>query len=367
MIVEYVYRNDRPSEIKFPKTLLPATRDSFYPHHFKSLPGDNLIELCGRICYDSCSQEKTRNSVDYHKHINDVNHGSVQESVNITISFTEKSNDDLTYFCVDLMNRPGVSVYWEHGNKLRVTANIRAIREWNNNWNSILPRKYNYDSFGAEIQRIAREICPLAMEGCTECQFNPRYPQEGILESPILDDEIWISYYLADVSRGLAMELIRHKFRTHVSMRSTRYVDESESDWSWHPLLLKYIDDEEFKNCTRIVASEELAKENYRNIVCFLEGKLIAEGLDRFNAKKQSRGSARGILGNALSTELIFGASLAQWKRIILQRCNDAADAEIRLMCSKVFTDLLEKYGDRFGNFVSRPAIDGFGLHISIQ
>ena len=53
--------------------------DKACPHQLTGTEHDNLIEYAGRICYDSLGSEKTRSSVDYHQHINDVGHTSVQE------------------------------------------------------------------------------------------------------------------------------------------------------------------------------------------------------------------------------------------------------------------------------------------------
>lgn len=44
--------------------------------------GERLIEFAGRECYDSYG--KGRSSEEYHKHILDVDHGSVEEHVNLT-------------------------------------------------------------------------------------------------------------------------------------------------------------------------------------------------------------------------------------------------------------------------------------------
>lgn len=43
------------------------------------------------------------------------------------------------------------------------------------------------------------------------------------------------SFFITNVSRGLTNELVRHRAGVAISQRSTRYVDESESDWCLHP------------------------------------------------------------------------------------------------------------------------------------
>jgi thymidylate synthase ThyX len=68
----------------------------------------------------------------------------------------------------------------------------------------------------------------------------------------------------------------------------------------------------------------------------------IVDELTPVVGRKQARGAARGFLGNALSTELIFSASVAQWRRMIAQRDNEAADAEIRDLFCNYITPVVE-------------------------
>jgi thymidylate synthase ThyX len=85
--------------------------------------------------------------------------------------------------------------------------------------------------------------------------------------------------------------------------------------------------------------------------------------VDAFTARKQARGAARGYLGNALFTELIFSASVAQWRRILAQRLNAAADAEIREMAADVLPILKGcRYGSDFADMNTKPSPDGIGV-----
>ena len=376
MIVECVYSNDRPNEINFPKTLLPA--NGKFANHLNSTPQDNLIELAGKTCYDSLTNPKGRGSKEYHEHINEVGHSSVQGHVGLTLEtyfnrYDRHNLAELMSVALDLLNRPGVSVesnLMEMVDDIyfRVTANIRAIREWKKfgliNERSVI---------GQSFQKFATEVCPFAMTGVDLVDKHPDSHINWKVVAPRFDSEIYVSYFFSGLSRNWSHEHIRHVYQAAISQRSTRYVDESESPWALHPIVQKYwIDlnrhlgrgslDKLSVIDNHIFASQRI----YKDTVEFLEGKLIEEGMDKFTARKTSRGGARGVLGGALGTEMIYTASLQEWKEIIRQRCNDGADSEIRLATSKVFTDLLEKYSDRFGNFVSRPAKDGFGLHLEL-
>jgi thymidylate synthase ThyX len=146
---------------------------------------------------------------------------------------------------------------------------------------------------------------------------------------------------------------------------STRYVDEQKSSWIWHPILLKWI--EETNQPPNHISIMKQCQSAYIGIVKQMQEYLVTKGVDKFTARKQSRGAARGILGNALSTELIFSANLSQWKHMILLRGHSAADAEIRLLFNQVYELLSKSYPDRFDNFMISPADDKIGNHIELK
>jgi thymidylate synthase (FAD) len=183
---------------------------------------ERLTEIAGRTCYDSFG--KGRSSVDYHKHIIDVGHGSVLEHGTVTV----------------------------------------------------------------------------LIEG---------------------------------VSRGLTHELIRHRVGTAVSQRSTRYVDEDESEVIHHPLLKEMLaqDDELPGLSIAINLCKSRNRTTYREVVTQLEKFLVEKkGSDKLTARKQARGAARGFLENGMETELIFTMNMRAMLNIISQRAVGAADAEIR-------------------------------------
>jgi thymidylate synthase ThyX len=89
---------------------------------------------------------------------------------------------------------------------------------------------------------------------------------------------------------------------------------------------------------------------------------LIGRSVDKGSARKQARGAARGYLGNALSTELIFSASVAQWKRMLRMRCSAHADGEIRAVFVEVLSELKKsRYASDFETFSLEPSPDGIG------
>jgi len=334
---------------------------------------DNLTELAGRVCYDSLGSG--RDSVEYHKHIIEVGHGSVQEHPNLTFAV---ALDVPTYLGTieALINRPGLWICKEVPTiittntsaafNLRITANMRTIREWF----EFPPLNKLSIILGQQIQYLAKQKAPLLFQDLSPADTG--MPLQVV--EPKYEDEMWVSVFFTNVSRGFSHELVRHKFRTAVSQRSTRYVDEGESPWCWHPLILNNIDldapiqvDEEgVENWCNYSLNElrELCQDGYRALVDKLQAKLISEGSDKFTARKQARGAARGLLGNALNTELIFSASLAQWKWIFHLRAAAPADAEIRVVMNEVYEQFLERFPNHFKGYekVECPDKIGYGL-----
>jgi thymidylate synthase ThyX len=333
---------------------------------------DNLVELSGRVCYDSLGSG--RDSVEYHKHIIEVGHGSVQEHPNITFAI---ALDVPTFLgCVEaLINRPGIWIAKEIPTiltasagplfNLRVTANLRAIREWF----EFPPMNKLSIVMGNQIQYLAKQKAPLVLQ-----DLNPQDSGMPLqIVEPKYEDEMWVSVFFTNVSRGFSHELVRHKFRTAVSQRSTRYVDEGDSYWCWHPLILKNINLD--NPLVKLIGNEEvelslddiqkLCREGYKQLVDKLQSQLISEGSDKFTARKQARGAARGLLGNALNTELIFSASLSQWKWMFTLRAAAPADAEIRVVMNEVYEQFLERFPDHFKGYEKVDCPDGIGYGLN--
>lgn len=360
------------NELHIPKEMLPENGKQL-EHHFLGTVQENLCELAGRVCYDSASKKNTRSSVDYFKHIKEVNHGSILEHCNLQINFTiaEKHYLEKGHILCNLVGRPGVYFTgcptWTNCCTTWM-MNLRSILEWHNwqssgSWGDLL---------GYLIQQECKKFAPMVL-GHIDIPSQLRNPLDiNIYVSDLADsnndDEIWASFYIYNVSRGLSHELVRHGDFTAISQRSTRYVDESESNWIWHPLLTKYKDQFEHRTWSTgdnfMEEAEAMCKNAYSSYVEELEELLGHDGIDKFTARKQARGAARGILGNALSTELIFSASLAQWKRMLKQRASSAADAEIRLLFNEIFLNLKDKFPDSFEQWTTMTSNDGIGFDV---
>lgn len=184
-----------------------------------------------------------------------------------------------------------------------------------------------------------------------------------------------LSYFLSGVSRGLTHELVRHRVGVAISQRSTRYVDENESAWVWHPLIVAYLDQVGGRETTSDSAEcdfvheltadlRDKAQSNYSELVGRLQSWLTGKGVDKLTARKQARGAARGLLGNALMTEMVWTCNLRALKTVLDQRAKAAADAEIRVMANRLYEEALPYFPSYLGRYQKRSCPDGIGYEL---
>jgi thymidylate synthase (FAD) len=175
------------------------------------------------------------------------------------------------------------------------------------------------------------------------------------------------TFFIGGVSRGFSHEHVRHRIGVAISQRSTRYVDEESSPWIKHPLMQAYLDAQpvEDPNPTMIGETwgdaEDAAREAYKCAVETLERFAISKGMDKLTARKQARGAARGVLGNALETELVWSANVRALRHYLTLRGNPAADAEIREVAVRLLEIMIEELPVYFNDFIVSPSPDGIG------
>ena len=326
---------------------------------------ERLAELAGRVCYDSLG--KGRSSKAYHQHIAEVGHGSVWEHANFTVAFKDPyAWGDLSPLFSIFANRPGVWVSHPSPDSMGVTVNLRSVVEWDAQTSPTLTNPSLAAFVRARIVSCAHRLAPQIVHSgmLTPIQDIPDKPIRSCLAIPANREEKWVSLLLGG-SRGMSHEQVRHKFRTAVSQRSTRYVDESTSPWVEHPLTTEWLSlpnvpTDTFKQV--IHNSQEQSRAVYETVAESQQGWLESRGVDKHTSRKQARGAARGFLGNALATEMIFSASVAQWRRMLAQRCTIHADAEIRVLYGKVFQALkTTHWADDFADLTLVPSPDGIG------
>lgn len=175
-------------------------------------------------------------------------------------------------------------------------------------------------------------------------------------------EHVSINFYLDNLSRGLTHELVRHRAGTAISQRSTRYVDESESPWNHHPLVAEFC---ERGTHYEIKKLEIQARDAYKNVVAEIIEGLKTQGVDGATARKQARGAARGLLGNALVTSLVWTANIRALRNFLELRAHPAADGEIRLFANRVYAEARYIVPEWFDDYKLETCADGMGYALT--
>ena len=378
---------------------LPTLADFSEPLDTQLLGPDmqKVMELAGRTCYESVGFG--RSTTQYFKHIVEVGHLSVGEHGAITVR-CEIPHSVYIFIPWLLMNRPGLWVRLDtssiDGPEIELTANLRTILEWGKWFRSAASNKestrYRLDKHLDSIlyrglSWAMRSHVP-ALEGYMDeilCANYSKQLAEETLDTSVMrlgmadfdfrevtpetDEQIWISLFLQG-SRGFSHEMVRHGDFTAISQRSTRFVDETDSPWIEHPLLHEYLSDPNNQISMQgdLSDCQEDCQNVYQGIVDTLSAWLPRKypNLNKTTARKQARGAARGYLGNALATNMVFSASVAEWREILKQRGNPAADWEMRELTCCVFQELLTTpYAERFSDFHLVPEENGMGMCVT--
>lgn len=343
---------------------------------------DEKIVACGN-CYDSLGAAKSRSSKDYHPHIREVKHTSVNGHHHFTVAIPvgpamNYSPKTVVAIYQALMNRPGIWLNTRNPEFIRVTTNLRAVTEWHK-WSKRNERYYDgtamqaVEVVGTVLNRAGKKVAPQIVTDTIESGLQYLGIRDNsTLVEPEDDSERWITLYV-EGSRGFSHELVRHGYQTGISQRSTRYVDEDESPWVMHPLIQEFLIDEtqnpeDRAKAKDVIAEAELAgKKCYGTLVKILQpfakSRIKDDPYAASTARKQARGASRGYLGNALKTAIIFSAAVEEWKWILGQRAANAADGEIRCEFSQEVIPELKKsrYAASFAGFEVEPAVDGVG------
>lgn len=165
------------------------------------------------------------------------------------------------------------------------------------------------------------------------------------------------SFRLDGISRALTHELVRHRVGVAISQRSTRYVDESESDVVLHPLFAKYGSEEDMAAMNHCVVSNRIL---YNRVYTSVLNGLKKDGVDDATAKKQARGAARNHLENGMETSMVWSANVRTLRHVIKMRGSKHADAEIQLLAAKLLEIMVLELPEYFSDLkVELEVVDG--------
>ena len=165
------------------------------------------------------------------------------------------------------------------------------------------------------------------------------------------------TFWIQGVSRSLTHELVRHRHLSF-SQVSQRYVDEGTPELSldgmvYHP---DGVGDIFYEGAVQQATRD--ARQTYNTLVSHL----VSLGNDR----KTARGIARGLLPNAVETELVVTGNHRTWREVLGKRLSPTADGEIRQLAQvllvelhdlapNTYQDLWEEFSDDIPEALSVP------------
>lgn len=232
---------------------------------------------------------------------------------------------------------------------------------------AIVEKGQDEGSQGARLIECAGRTCYDSYgNGRASASYHDHIKQVG---HGSVSEHVTLNFFITGVSRGLTHELVRHR-HANISQRSTRYVDESESEWIAHPLLRKYVSAGKFEGNgvgEDVANAVGVCQHAYRATATVVEAALIADGIDKVAARKQARGAARGMLGNALSTELVWSCNVRSLRNFLEQRASEFADAEIRLLANCIYEICLSVVPEYFNDYTKVICPDGIGFGLTTK
>jgi thymidylate synthase (FAD) len=175
-----------------------------------------------------------------------------------------------------------------------------------------------------------------------------------------------VNYFIDHASRGLTHELVRHRSGVAISQRSTRYVNEAASEWIRHPLICAYLAETNDQELDQgLDHAKEMCEGVYANVAMRVMDWLERKGTDHATALKQARGAARGWLGNALESSMVWSANVRALRHVLEQRASPFADAEIRLWANRLYEVSLDVVPEFLSDYVKVECADGIGYGLT--
>lgn len=156
-------------------------------------------------------------------------------------------------------------------------------------------------------------------------------------------------------SRAMTHQLVRHR-HIGVSQESQRYCDEGAFGFIVPPSITEAGLEEKF------VGAMEMLQGLYLEI----QGDLLEAIKDgKLSEGRKVNEDARFILPNAVQSEIVLTANVAEWRWIFFRRLTTHAQWEIRdiiLLCLEAFLPLTTAFNDMWAHYQSNGSMDGFAF-----
>lgn len=200
---------------------------------------------------------------------------------------------------------------------------------------------YKVPADGEEMVRLGAFAAKGCYDSYGEDGRNCLDNQRGIIahRHGSVAEHMTISVFIEGVTRGLTLELNRHRHLA-ISQRSTRYTKEEDAAIVLEPYYARIFElggtQEEIKLVDSHIDAAEASIKQYQKEVHLLE-ELNPLDLTGFDLRKWARGKARNILPHSLETRGTWTGNLRAWRHIIETRSSRYAEPEIRRLIQHIF------------------------------
>lgn len=233
------------------------------------------------------------------------------------------------------------------------------------------------------------KLCSFAAKGCYDSFGENGRPNQDN-QSAVFEhrhgsviEHYYVSLFIEGISRGLTLELNRHR-PLNISQRSTRYTKEEDASIVLEPYYaalyrkyrtaidqldatghLRYEDTgivnfnhDEFQLIINHFRSLYDSFKEYKSEVDILMN-LNPHNLEGFDLRKWARGKARNSLPHALETRATYTGNIRTWRWIIELRSERHAEAEIRRLMHHILKELRIVCPFYFSDFEITDVIEG--------
>lgn len=192
-----------------------------------------------------------------------------------------------------------------------------------------------------ELVEAAGRICYMSFGSRQSGRTNDVYIRRLIEmgHESVLEHVAW-TFLIADVSRALTHQLVRHRVGFAFSQLSQQYHEESDADFV-EPPILKQLPDAHKAWCHAV----GVAKEAYRQILQELSRTDLNSlpELDNKEVNRAARSAARSVLPNAAATTIMVTVNGRALRHFLAVRGSIPGDEEMRRLAAELFKKVKEQ------------------------